>query len=154
MSKALSCAPNGGTTMSNSISLAEVMFKDSDLPLVRENDLFRVALEVLDSMRFGAVCVLDDGGKLSGIMTDGDVRRIVLQTQDPLPKLFVKSVRELMTRDPITIGRDATLEQALHLMNKRLIWVLPVVDEEGSCIGLLHMQFALKAYLDISKGGV
>lgn len=134
--------------MSSSISVAAVMFKGPDLPLVKENDLFRVALEVLDSNRLGAVCVLDDNGRLSGIMTDGGVRRIILRTQDPLPRLFVRSMHELMTPHPITIGPDATLEQALRLMNQRLIWVVPVVDEHGMCVGLLHMQFAFKAYLE------
>lgn len=134
--------------MYNDLSVSEIMFKGEDVPLVREDDLFRVALEVLNRKRLGIVCVVNGEGVLRGIMTDGDVRRIILKTQDPLPKLFVKSVGELMTPNPITVMHTDTLKHGLKLMNERLVWVLPVVDERGVCLGLLHMQWALKAVVE------
>ena len=137
--------------MWSNIPVTKIMFTGEDIPLVTENDLFRTVLEILNRKKLGVVCVTDSQGKLTGIMTDGDVRRIILKTQDPLPKLFVKSVRELMTPNPIAVRDNVSLGHSLKLMNERLIWVLPVVDEEGVCLGLLHMQFVLREYLEGTK---
>ena len=133
--------------MSDEVRIADVMFTGDEVPVVKEADMFRSVLEVLDTRKLGVVCVLNKDGKLTGIVTDGDVRRIMLRTQDPLPRLFVESVESLMTTKPITIDLDTTINEALRLMNERLIWIVPVVDEAGYCVGLLHMQFALRAFI-------
>lgn len=134
--------------MSDEVRIADVMFTGDEVPVVKEADMFRSVLEVLDTRKLGVVCVLNKDGKLTGIVTDGDVRRIMLRTQDPLPQLFVESVESLMTTKPITIDLDTTISEALRLMNERLIWVVPVVDEAGFCVGLLHMQYALRAFIE------
>jgi arabinose-5-phosphate isomerase len=134
--------------MSNNLLVLDVMHTGNDLPLVLEDDLFRSALDILNNKRWGAVCVVNAQGMLRGIITDGDVRRIILRTQDPLPKLFVESVSRLMVPNPLTASPSTPLKQGLREMSRKKIWVLPVVDENGKCVGLLHLQRVLASLLE------
>ena len=86
----------------------------------------------------GAACVVAADGTLAGLLTDGDLRR-ALATHDDIRAL---SAREAMTPDPVTIGPDATLGQALELMERRpsQISVLPVVDDLGRAVGILRIH--------------
>lgn len=129
--------------MWNEVSVESIMLRGEEIAVVHEDTLFRVALEELGSKKLGAVCVTDEHGVLRGILTDGDVRRLVLKTQNPLAQLFVELVGNLATRNPISIKSNDTLENAVKLMTERRIWVLPVVDDKGCCAGLLHMQWIL-----------
>jgi arabinose-5-phosphate isomerase len=86
----------------------------------------------------GAACVLESDGTLAGLITDGDLRRI-LTNHDDIRGL---SASDVMTRRPISIGPDALLGDALALMEQRRsqISVLPVVDERGRALGLLRLH--------------
>jgi len=86
----------------------------------------------------GAVSVIDEAGKMLGVLTDGDIRRGLRKGVDFLQH----PVTELMTKSPKYITADKLAAQALHLMESnqpKPITVLPVVDEEMVVIGLLHM---------------
>jgi arabinose-5-phosphate isomerase len=133
--------------MSTELTVGEIMIKAQDITFVRESDQFRVALEALHRNRLGTVLVLDEAGRLWGIITDGDVRRAVLNTQVSLPMLFADPVRKHMTRGPSVATPTMTVRESLQLMNDRLIGVLPVVEGDGGCLGIIHMQHALRAYL-------
>lgn len=86
----------------------------------------------------GAACVLDDRSQLVGIITDGDVRR-VLQNNDDIRPLRAKQV---MASKPVTIEPGASLALAIDRMEKRAsqISVLPVVDLENTCLGLIRIH--------------
>jgi arabinose-5-phosphate isomerase len=86
----------------------------------------------------GAACVVAPGGALAGIVTDGDLRR-TLTNHDDIRELRAE---DAMTRTPVTIGPEATLAEALELMERRpsQISVLPVVDEAGLALGLLRIH--------------
>jgi arabinose-5-phosphate isomerase len=87
----------------------------------------------------GAVNIIDDGGRLLGIITDGDVRR-TLQRCEPA-QLGALRAEEVMTRDPVVTTPDAMAYEALKLMEDRpsQIAVLPVVEGE-SCVGLVRLH--------------
>jgi arabinose-5-phosphate isomerase len=96
---------------------------------------------------WGAACVVDSTGALAGLITDGDLRR-ALQAHDDIRALCAADV---MTVNPVTIGPDALLLDALRLMEDRpsQISVLPVVDPaSGQCLGLVRLHDIYRAELD------
>jgi len=123
----------------------DVMHTGNMNAVVAENSCYRDILEEMDSKRLGAVSVVDDQNKLVGLVTDGDVRRLLLKTQDSLPELFLKNVTMLMGREPKTIHPDADLDECLQILEKHNFWVVPVVDEHKVLLGMVHMHSLLKA---------
>ena len=92
----------------------------------------------ISSKRLGATAVLEDG-KLIGIITDGDLRRM-MQSYPDYQKL---TAREVMTHNPRTIDKDELVVDALHLMREKNITQLPVLDQ-GKYIGVIHLHDILK----------
>jgi arabinose-5-phosphate isomerase len=100
-------------------------------------------LDVVKAMSknsLGAVNVLDDNGKLIGIVTDGDLRRTIEKTE--AARLTELSAKFMMTSSPITATSEMLAFDALQLMENRpsQISVLPVVDSDGVCIGILRLH--------------
>lgn len=115
--------------------------------VMRRGDEMRVAVEttsvreVLTSLqrpgrRTGAVILVDEQGRLSGLFTDSDLARLLEQRRDGQ---LDRSISEVMTAQPITIRDDAILEEAVGLMSARRLSELPVVDGEGCPVGLLDI---------------
>lgn len=105
---------------------------------------FREVLEIMDAKRLGMVCIVEQR-KLMGIVTDGDIRRLILKTQDTLPDLFMKKINNIMHRNPKVISSEASLEDCLNMLKKHRFWVIPVVNEEQVLLGVAHMQDLLEA---------
>jgi arabinose-5-phosphate isomerase len=86
----------------------------------------------------GGACVVGKDGALAGLLTDGDLRR-ALTSHDDIRTLRAEDV---MTRKPVVIGPEATLAEALELMERRRsqISVLPVVDDAGRALGLIRIH--------------
>jgi arabinose-5-phosphate isomerase len=93
--------------------------------------------------RAGSATVVDGSGKLTGIFTDGDLRRH-LETFADLPR---RKVREVMTRDPAVADKEMLAVEALRILREKKIDELPVVDRSGRPVGLLDVQDLLKAGL-------
>jgi arabinose-5-phosphate isomerase len=112
-----------------------------ELPLVSEEEpMNRVILEIT-SKGFGATAVVDEEGKLTGIITDGDLRRFVEAGGN-----FDKSrARDVMTKNPKVIRAEQTALEALRKMEEFKITVLIVVDESNKPIGIIHMHDILRA---------
>ena len=113
----------------------------TDLPVVPQGTPMSEALLVMSQKSFGVVGVTDDG-RLTGIVTDGDLRR-------NMDGLLDKTTAEVMTRDPLTIAPNAMAEEAVGIMNDRKITSLFVVDPQGSgqVEGLLHIHDCLRVGL-------
>ncbi len=86
--------------------------------------------------RTGAVILVDDDGRLSGLFTDSDLARLLEQRRDDQ---LDRPIAEVMTARPITIHTDAILEEAVGLLSARRLSELPVVDEDGRPVGLLDI---------------
>lgn len=102
-----------------------------------EEQMSDVIIEI-SSKRLGATAVLENG-KLIGIITDGDLRRMI-QTYPDYQKL---TAREVMTHKPSTIEKDELVVDALHMMRGKNITQLPVMDH-GKYIGVIHLHDILK----------
>jgi arabinose-5-phosphate isomerase len=101
-----------------------------------------VVLEI-SSKGFGATAVVDDNGKLVGIITDGDLRRFVQRGGD----FNKETAKDVMTKNPKTAKADELAMEALKRMEDYKITVLIVVDEQNRPIGIIHIH-------DIMRGEV
>ncbi|MEP6848015.1 MAG: KpsF/GutQ family sugar-phosphate isomerase [Acidobacteriota bacterium] len=118
-----------------------------DSPNVPPNAGWLEVVKAISKFSLGAVNVVDAGGKLIGIVTDGDLRRTIEKTAaDGLAAL---TAREMMTADPITANAEMLAFDALQLMENRRsqISVLPVVDDHGALVGLLRLHDIVKSGL-------
>jgi arabinose-5-phosphate isomerase len=96
-------------------------------------------LLIMTQKRFGCVGVVDAQGCLSGIVTDGDLRR------NMGANLLARSAGEVMTRAPRTAHVRMLASQALKLMNDTRITALFVVDEDMKPVGIIHVHDLLRA---------
>ena len=144
---------NGEKTVStqserqNDLTVADVMLPLEKTPKTVGCTLLKVALEIMDKHRLGIICISDAGGGLEGIITDGDLRRMLSNVQKPLAALMSDDVIVHAIRSPSTVTGQTFLKHALTIMEKRQIWDLPVV-EHGKLVGLLHLHQAVSRILE------
>lgn len=118
------------------IPVRHLMRTGDDVPTVLPNASVAELLGVISAKRLGAACVVDWDGRLLGLITDGDLRRLIQARQD----LYATTAGAIMQPEPIVTGGDATVGDVLLLLqrsDKRFL-VLPVVSPEGRLQGLLN----------------
>ena len=130
----------GGKLGSQLSRVGDLMHKGDAVPLAGESTPMSDTLLTISQKGFGVVGVLDDDGYLSGIVTDGDLRR-------NMAGLLDLTAGEVMTKAPTTIGPAALAEEAVNVMQTRKITCLFVVDPDGSrkVTGILHIHDCLRA---------
>ena len=126
----------GGTLGAQLLRVSAVMHTGDALPLVHDGTPMSEVLLTMSSKGFG-VAALVDGERLTGIITDGDLRRNMTGLMD-------REAGAVATRAPMTTRPDTLLTEALGLMNMNKRTVLPVVDGDR-LVGLLHIHDALRA---------
>ncbi len=137
------------STQSNDLSVGEVMIKNGFFPTVNKNELLRETIEQMNKYGLGIACIVDSKNKLKGILTDGDIRRLILKVQKPMAAVFVDDAYNYSTRKFSKVHPNTPLRNAILLMEELRIWDLPVLDENDSLKGLLHLHPALKFILGI-----
>ncbi|KRW95350.1 SIS domain-containing protein [Paracoccus sp. MKU1] len=128
----------GGKLGAKLSRVADLMHQE--MPLVPETAPMADALLTMSQKSFGVTGVTDARGRLTGIITDGDLRR-------HMQGLLDHTAAEVMTRNPRTIGPDALAEAALAEMQARRITCLFVVTPEGAPAGLIHIHDFLRTGL-------
>ena len=118
--------------------VSDVMHSGDEVAWVAPGDSLRDVVVAMTQHPLGAACVIDEARALAGIITDGDLRR-ALSTHDDIRPLRASDV---MTARPITVSPTSILKEAGRLMEDRpsQISVLPVVDENRQCLGLLRVH--------------
>ncbi len=120
----------------------DLMLKDKAmLPIAHENDSFIETVDLISKKKLGCALIVNAQNKLTGLLTDGDIRRILLR----YPDVSVLTTKEVMTKNPKTILADDMATKALAYMEKYSITSLAVCDEENSPIGIIHIHDLLKA---------
>jgi arabinose-5-phosphate isomerase len=123
------------------LTVGEVMRKGRFSPTVASGTKLLDAVRAMTETRAGAVTVVDASGRAVGFYTDGDLRRNLLQhANDGALDLARRTIDEVMTRRPTTIGPGHLASEALHLMKERQFDQILVVDEQGRPVGLLDVQ--------------
>jgi len=134
------------------LTVADVMLPLEKTPKTSGRTLLKEALELMDKHQLGIVCIsdADADGALEGIITDGDIRRMLSTVQKPLAALMSDDVIVHAIKSPTTVTALASLQDAIDIMGKKQIWDLPVVDQ-GKLQGLLHLHPAINAIIGASK---
>ncbi|HAJ56682.1 MAG TPA: KpsF/GutQ family sugar-phosphate isomerase [Candidatus Omnitrophica bacterium] len=135
--------PGGALGKKLLLKVEDIMRKGAANPVVAEGALVRDVLFEITEARAGAASVIDKRGRLSGIFTDGDLRRHLEGDSNLAEKL----VRDVMTKDPVTISKDCLASEALRILKEKRIDEIPVVDAKRKPIGMLDVQDLLKAGL-------
>ena len=122
------------------VRVGDIMHKNDAIPIVNETSYMKTALMEMTAKRLGMTCVTNNPGDLVGVVTDGDLRRLLARDNALLDKI----VSEVMTENPKTIPVNMLSAKALHEMETYSITSLPVVDNENSLVGVIHMHDIIK----------
>jgi arabinose-5-phosphate isomerase len=128
--------PGGSLGVRLSLAIREVMLTGDKIPRSRPEEPLSQAVREMGAKNLGATLVVDEKDRLMGIITDGDLRRALAK----FGRLMERPAREVMTPDPLVVSPATLASQALELMEQKAIMVLPVVDEEGKVLGIVHLH--------------
>lgn len=133
--------PSGALGKKLLLKVEDLYHTGEKVPVINKNELISKAVIEMSSKGFGCTSVVDDEGKLVGIITDGDLRRALEKYQN----IFDKPVYEMFTPNPITISKDALAAKALQVMEEHSITTILTVDENNRPTGILHLHDILSA---------
>lgn len=119
----------------------ELMITGERLPLASQDDSFKDVIELISQKKLGIAILTDKDGKMTGILTDGDIRRTLIKHRE----VHNLKAKDVMTVNPKTVSPDALAAKALNLMEKYSITALAIVDENQKPVGILHIHDLLKA---------
>ncbi|MEA2031787.1 MAG: KpsF/GutQ family sugar-phosphate isomerase [candidate division Zixibacteria bacterium] len=135
--------PGGALGMRLLKRVGELHHTRAELPLVKPDATMKEMILEMTSKRLGCVLMFDESRYVSGVFTDGDLRRVVENQGD----FFDLTADDVMMKNPKSISAEALLDTALALMEKHSITQLPTVDKEGKLVGILHLHDILKSKL-------
>jgi arabinose-5-phosphate isomerase len=119
------------------IRVEMLMHGGAEIPRVEAATPMIQVIEEMTRKKLGVTCVIDDEGRLLGVITDGDLRRMMRKHKE---RIFRKSAAECMTARPVTIDREGLAVEALNLMEARKITSLVVADKAGKVEGIIHLH--------------
>lgn len=123
------------------LRVGDLMANGEDIPYVVTGTLLMDAITVMSKKRLGMISIIDHNHKLVGIITDGDLRRIIEKKTD-IYKVFVD---EVMVQSPKTINKERMAVDALHYIKRNNINNLPVIEKDGRLVGAITWQQIVKA---------
>ena len=126
----------GGKLGKRLMRARQLMHGGDDAPIVGLATPMRDVIYTMSSKGLGMTAVVDEAGRLVGIITDGDLRRQMAVT----PDIQALAARDVMTADPITVGPETLAVEALALLERRKITAVVVVDDERRVAGVLHLH--------------
>lgn len=129
--------PGGSLGERLAVKISEVMLRGSQIPMVSPAQTLSEALQEMDVKDLGATLVVEgEEHFLSGIITDGDLRRII-KRKTPFEKTRAGQV---MTPDPKWLSPEAQASEALEVMEQYLITILPIIDTDRRVLGIVHLH--------------
>jgi len=126
----------GGRLGRKVTEVRELMRHGDAVPCVLSSASMADAVHEMSAKGLGMTCVVDNTNRLVGILTDGDLRRLLLHRERPLQG----PVAEAMTSQPVTIAPEALAGEALRLLEDRKITALAVADENRRLVGVLQIH--------------
>jgi len=128
--------PGGNLGQRLSSKVKDIMLTGVSVPHVPEGTTMEDAVEEINRRGLGMTLVLSAGDILEGIITDGDLRRLIAKKKFALDLI----VEDVMTKNPRTVGPDSPAYDALNMMEQYQITVLPITDSTGKVLGILHLH--------------
>lgn len=134
--------PSGALGKGFTYKVADLMLTDAEkLPIAKENSSFADVIKLISEKKLGMAMIVNNEGILTGVLTDGDIRRTLIKYQN-IGSLLAKDV---MSINPKHISPKDYGASALNLMEKFSITALAVVDENNKPTGVIHIHDLLKA---------
>jgi arabinose-5-phosphate isomerase len=128
--------PGGSLGERLKVNVSEVMITGEHIPMTALNTSLRQAVSILNTKNLGAVLIVDNEKRVAGIITDGDIRRMVAKKVN----LDTQFVADHMTPAPKTISKELLAADALSIMQEHEITILAITDTEGHLAGILHLH--------------
>jgi arabinose-5-phosphate isomerase len=126
----------GGRLGRNVLTVATLMHTGDTIPRARRDAPLSEVIRTMSEKKLGMCCVVDPDGRLAGIITDGDLRRVLGRGDD----LLRMRAQDIMVADPVTIDRDELAARALSILEAKKITSLIVVDSRRQVDGVLHIH--------------
>jgi arabinose-5-phosphate isomerase len=126
----------GGKLGKRLMRVEHVMHAGEAAPIVRTTAPMHDVFHEMSNKRLGMTCVVDDYGRLAGIFTDGDLRRLMITSSDVL----ALTAGDVMKRNPRTIGRELLAVEALRIMETHKITSVVVATVDGKVEGVVHLH--------------
>jgi arabinose-5-phosphate isomerase len=133
--------PGGALGRRLLLHVADIMRTGSAIPTVARTATVMEALQEISRKQLGMTAVVEGDGRIAGIFTDGDLRRLLEGGAD----VRAAYVADVMTAGPLTIGPSALAAQAARLLDSRRKNQLLVADDDGRLVGALHMHDLMAA---------
>jgi arabinose-5-phosphate isomerase len=134
--------PGGALGRRLLLTVEQLMHRDAHIPKVLPDTLLKDVIYEISSKKLGVTTVIDSSGRLLGVVTDGDLRRVLERGGD---NLLQKPASAVMTARPKTIAPAALAAEALAHMERYAITSLVVADPRGSVVGVVHLHDLLRA---------
>jgi arabinose-5-phosphate isomerase len=128
--------PGGSLGQRLSNKVQDIMLTGTSIPRVAEGTSLRDAIREINRLELGAAFVVSSDDVLVGIITDGDLRRFLVNNKS----VMGKSVEDVMSINPRTVSPSSPAFDALNMMEKYQITVLPIADSDGRVLGILHLH--------------
>lgn len=135
--------PGGNIGRRLLLRLEDMMKAGEDIPVVAPEEDFNGVIVEMSRKRLGATLVAGPDGKLLGIITDGDLRRLLGRRSD----IYQLTAEGMMTPNPMTVPADMLGSAGLALLEENKRTQLPVVDGEGRILGIVHIHDLIEAGL-------
>lgn len=132
--------PGGSLGKRLSLKIKEIMVSGDGVPIVKENAEFKDVIFEMTSKRLGTTSVVDAEGKLKGIITDGDLRRLLERTMD----INGLTAKDVMSKNPKVLQAEYLASFALQQMENYNITTLIIIDEENNPTGIVHLHDLIK----------
>ena len=126
----------GGKIGKRLMRVEQLMHAGEHAPIVSVDTAMPDVIYEISSKGLGMACVVDGGGALKGIITDGDLRRHMVSATH----LLERTAGEIMTTSPITVTADTMAAAALHILEQRRITAVVVVDIAQHVLGVVHLH--------------
>ena len=140
------CFHPGGTLGKKLLlRVRDLMHTGDAVPMVSERTLIKDAIYEISSKKMGITAVVDETGRLVGVISDGDLRRWMEKTEKAGENLLTKQAKDIMTRNPKTINKESLAAEAVAVMEKNSITCLVVADTKTVPEGVIHLHDLLKA---------
>ena len=121
----------------------DIMIKLGEFPVVPYNMMLKETLEEMNKFKLGIACLLDKKNILKGIITDGDIRRKLLNDQKPFSAFFVDDCIKHAVKKPKILSPNKNIKETLKMMSKNEIWDVPIVQNK-KLVGLVHLHPSMK----------
>lgn len=137
--------PGGRLGRRLTMKVKDIMLKKHDNPVINISDTVKNCIMKISEKQAGAVSVIDDHGKLMGLVTDYDIRKHLEKEEN----IFTMTVSQIMNSNPIYVYEDDKAFESLEFMQKRErpITVMPVINNSKSVVGMLRLQDLVRAGL-------